>query len=157
MQYSDLSEQLKLTSSFRDAPTNPSESTNTTTTKPIDLDGNGSKSASQSAQDKWNGLSQTAKISIGGSAAGVAVIGILAFAFCCIKQRRAGRKERQLADQEYEKQTAELLNYRAEMNRSRTMGAAGAAAGGHGIGGKMKRLSQSLGMGGQSQGAYRAI
>ncbi|KAL9618207.1 MAG: hypothetical protein Q9160_007041 [Pyrenula sp. 1 TL-2023] len=90
------------------------------TKKALPLDGNQSKSSSQNAHQKWNSLSQTAKISIGASIAGVALLAAVIFAFCCIKQRRLGKKERALADAEYEKRTQELLTYRSEMQRTRT-------------------------------------
>ena len=41
----------------------------------------------------------------------LAFIGL--FAFYCIRQRRAGRLERAVADANYEKDTAELMTYRA--------------------------------------------
>ncbi|KAL9107915.1 MAG: hypothetical protein Q9227_007237 [Pyrenula ochraceoflavens] len=92
-----------------------------TTDEKLPLDGNQSKSPTQNAQQKWNGLSQTAKISIGASVAGVALIGAAVMAIYCIKQRKLGRHERHAADLEYEKRTQELLSYRAEMQRTRTM------------------------------------
>jgi hypothetical protein len=53
--------------------------------------------------------------------AGVLLLGIAIMTFCCIKQRRAGKKERMIADAEFEKGTAELLAFRAEMNRQRAL------------------------------------
>ncbi|KKY15707.1 putative cell wall glucanase [Phaeomoniella chlamydospora] len=131
---------------------------NATSSISSDLDGNNSQSTSEKAKSKWNSLSKTAKVAIGSSAAGVAVLGVIAFAFCCIKQRKAGRRERALADAEYEKQTAELLQYRSELNRQRSerltnIGnnpVVGSPASGSGVGGRMKRLSQQLGLGGGS-------
>lgn len=85
----------------------------------LKLDGaNGS--ASQSAAQKWNSLSSSAKIGIGASVAGVLVLSILIFAFCCIKQRRAGKRERMVEDAKFEKDQAELMAYRAQMSRMRS-------------------------------------
>lgn len=106
--------------------------------------------------NKWNGLSKSAKIGIGGSAIGVAALATCLLGFCCIKQRAAGRKEREAADREYEKQTAELLAWRTNMNQQRAeqmRNGQGPHMGG--IGGQMKRMSQSLGLGSPYKGDYQ--
>lgn len=91
------------------------------TKRAFDLDGNNNVSAAQSAAQRWRSLSNTAKIAIFSSVAGVLLLAFLLMVFCCIKQRRAGKRERLLADAEFEKGTAELLAFRAEMNRQRTV------------------------------------
>ena len=73
------------------------------------------ESTSQKAADKWNGLSNTGKIAVGSSFAGVLVVAVATLSFCCIKQRRVGRQERLLADAEFEKGAAELMAFRAQM------------------------------------------
>ncbi|KAF2481460.1 cell wall glucanase [Neohortaea acidophila] len=73
--------------------------------------------AIQNAEQKWNGLSTTAKIGIAAGVGGGFVIALIAFVFYCIKQRRAGRREKALADQEWEKQQSELVQYRHQMKR----------------------------------------
>ena len=74
-------------------------------------------------KQKWNSLSPTAKIAIGASVGGVALICVAVFAFCCVKQRRIGRRERELADQAFEKDAAELLVYRQAMAHEKAPGA----------------------------------
>lgn len=69
------------------------------------------KSTTEKAEEKWKGLSTGAKIGIAcGVIAGVA-IGIIAWCTFCIFQRRKGKKERQLADAEWDKDQAELQTY----------------------------------------------
>lgn len=84
-------------------------------TKAISLDGENGQSMVQ----RWHGLSQTAKIAIGASVCGALLIGVIVFAFCCIKQRRAGKHEKLLEDAKFEKDRAELMAFRAEMSRQR--------------------------------------
>jgi beta-lactamase regulating signal transducer with metallopeptidase domain len=85
------------------------------------LDGNNNVSAAESATRRWKSLSNSAKVAIFCSVAGVLLVAIAVMTFCCIRQRRAGKKERAIADAEFEKGTTELLAFRAEMNRQRTM------------------------------------
>ena len=68
-------------------------------------------------KQKWNSLSQTTKIAIEASVGGAALVALLAFAFFCVRQRRAGRREREIEDAEWEKSSAELLAYRAAMEK----------------------------------------
>ena len=68
-------------------------------------------------KQKWNSLSPTTKIAIEASVGGAALIALLAFAFFCVRQRRAGRREREIEDAEWEKSSAELLAYRAAMEK----------------------------------------
>ena len=69
----------------------------------------------QSMTQKWNGLSKTTKIAIAASVAGVVAAAIVLFFLYCFKQRRAGRREREAEDSAYDKDTAELLQYRTVM------------------------------------------
>ncbi|KIX95904.1 uncharacterized protein Z520_08159 [Fonsecaea multimorphosa CBS 102226] len=89
-------------------------------TKPIQLDGENSESSSQSVEQKWNGLPQRTKYIIIGVVCGVVALCILIFAFCCIRQRRAGKHEKLVEDAKYEKITAEVMAYRADMSRMRS-------------------------------------
>jgi hypothetical protein len=91
----------------------------------IKLDGNNSGSISQSTKQKWDSLSSTTKIAIAAAVGGVLLISVVVFAFCCIRQRRAGKRERLMEDAKFEKSTAELLAYRAQMARDRQMGVQG--------------------------------
>ena len=86
------------------------------TTKPISLDG----SNGESVVKRWMGLSQTAKIAIAASVCGTFLILIVVFVFCCIKQRRAGKREKLLEDARFEKDRSELMAFRAEMSRQRS-------------------------------------
>ncbi|KIW96642.1 uncharacterized protein Z519_02033 [Cladophialophora bantiana CBS 173.52] len=88
-------------------------------TKPIQLDGENSQSSTQSIEQKWNGLPQKTKYIIIGVVCGVIALCILIFAFCCMRQRRAGKHEKLVEDAKYEKITAEVMAYRADMSRMR--------------------------------------
>ena len=68
---------------------------------------------------KFQSLSKGAQIGIIAGAGSAAVILLGLLVFCCVKQRRSGRRERELADADYEKRTAELMSYRAEMGKQR--------------------------------------
>ena len=46
-------------------------------------------------------------------------MGILALAFCCVKQRRAGRREWAEQERQSEKEAAELLEYKRQMAQGR--------------------------------------
>lgn len=50
---------------------------------------------------------------------GVALLCIAIFAFCCFRQRRAGKHERLVEDAKYEQNAAEVFAYRADMTRMR--------------------------------------
>jgi hypothetical protein len=87
------------------------------TTKHITLDGNNDPSTAQTIKQKWNSLSHGAQIAIVASAAGAALLAVVAFAFFCVRQRRAGRRERELEDAAWQKNSAELMAYRAAMEK----------------------------------------
>ncbi|KAF2493907.1 extracellular cell wall glucanase Crf1 [Lophium mytilinum] len=64
---------------------------------------------------RWKALSKTTQIAIAASAAGAAVLCLLAILFCCIKQRRAGRREYAELEAQREKEAAELVEYKTKM------------------------------------------
>ena len=66
---------------------------------------------------KWNSLSHTTQVGIAAGIAGALLIGLSAFIFFCIRQRRAGRHEKALEDAEWEKNNAELMAYRSAMEK----------------------------------------
>lgn len=63
----------------------------------------------------FNALPKGAQIGIVAGVIGLVAVLFLLLVFCCIKQRRAGRAEKKLADAEYEKGAAELMDYRRMM------------------------------------------
>lgn len=90
--------------------------------KAIHLDGNNGGTLTQTTSQKWNALSKTTKIAIVAAVGAVLLISLAIFTFCCIKQRRAGKRERLMEDAKFEKSTAELLAWKAQMARDRQMG-----------------------------------
>ena len=85
------------------------------------LDGNNRKGMRETAGKEWQGLSKNAQIGIACGVVSALAIGAAITTFCCIKQRRAGRRERALEDAKFEKGTSELLEFRAEMKRQQTI------------------------------------
>jgi len=75
--------------------------------------------SSASLTQQFDSLSQTAKIAIGASVGGAFLIALLLLTFCCVKQRRAGRQERLVADTEFQKQEAELMAWRRQQQQQR--------------------------------------
>jgi hypothetical protein len=82
----------------------------------------------QGVKGHWDALPKAAQIAIIGSALGTGALLLLLLTFCCIKQRRAGRREKAIADAEFEKGEAELMEFRRQnsangyMMRSATFG-----------------------------------
>lgn len=66
-------------------------------------------------KQRWSELSAAAKIGIYASICAFIAITLGLWALCCIKGRRAGKREGAIADAEFEKDTAELMAYRAKM------------------------------------------
>ncbi|KAI4122098.1 MAG: hypothetical protein LQ338_006000 [Usnochroma carphineum] len=67
------------------------------------------------ASQRWNKLSPAGKIGVG-SAVGASSLALVALAaLYCIRQRKAGRKERAMADADFERETAQLMAYRQRM------------------------------------------
>ncbi|KAL6720314.1 hypothetical protein ACLMJK_002235 [Lecanora helva] len=77
-----------------------------------------SKPPPKSLKQEWSGLSSGAKIAIAAGIGAFIAFILGAWVFCCFKQRRAGKKEGALVDAAYEKDTAELMAYRAEMGKT---------------------------------------
>lgn len=75
------------------------------------------KSTAEELQHKWDGLSTGGKIGVACGVLGVFAIGLIVFSFYFIKQRRAGKAEKALADQAWDAQQAELNEYRMRMKR----------------------------------------
>ncbi|KAF1983734.1 glycoside hydrolase family 16 protein [Aulographum hederae CBS 113979] len=80
----------------------------------------------------WNNLPKGAQIGIIAGVLAVVAILLVLLTFCCIRQRRAGRAERAIADAEFEKDAQELQQYRAQNKAA--MGVFGVGA--HGQGGR---------------------
>ena len=66
--------------------------------------------------NRWEALPQAAKIGIIAGSAGVFVVLLLLMGFCCIKQRRAGRKEHAALLAQEQKDQAELQEYKRQMD-----------------------------------------
>ena len=66
---------------------------------------------------RFNDLSHGAKIGIFSTVVAAIAVCVGMWVFCCVKQRRAGKAERKLADALFEKDTAELMAYRAQMGK----------------------------------------
>lgn len=64
-------------------------------------------------KERWQGLSPTAKVAIYASVGAFVAIVLGLWALCCIKFRRAGKKEGMEAQKALEKDTQELMAYRA--------------------------------------------
>ncbi|KAF1815148.1 cell wall glucanase [Eremomyces bilateralis CBS 781.70] len=64
---------------------------------------------------RWNALPKTTRIAIIASSLGGLALVLLAMTWCCIRQRRAGKKERIIADAEFAKGENELMDYRRHM------------------------------------------
>jgi len=66
-------------------------------------------------RNRWAALPQGAKIGIIAGSLGLFALLLCIMAFCCIKQRRAGRKEHAALMAEEEKEAAELQEYKRQM------------------------------------------
>lgn len=66
-------------------------------------------------RNRWQALPQGAKIGIIAGSLGVFAVICLLIAFCCIKQRRAGRKEHAALLAQEQKEAAELQEYKLQM------------------------------------------
>jgi hypothetical protein len=63
----------------------------------------------------WEALSRTARIAIIACSIGGLILLIVGLTWCCISQGIKGRKEKALADAEYEKEQQEFDFYRLQM------------------------------------------
>lgn len=70
----------------------------------------------EGVQENFDSLSPTAKIAIISVVCGVVAIGAAVIAFCCYKQRRAGRREQQQVQDELEHENNEMATYRQMMS-----------------------------------------
>ncbi|EEH50785.2 uncharacterized protein PADG_06864 [Paracoccidioides brasiliensis Pb18] len=68
----------------------------------------------KSMSQKWRRLPSGAKIAIYASAGGVALIGLLVLILCCIKQRRAGRREHILQESKFTTQQNEVITLQSQ-------------------------------------------
>lgn len=73
------------------------------------------KPPAPSAAERWQRLSPVAKIVV--IVAPLAILAVLTVigCFCCVKQRRLGRRERAMEDAAWDKQHAEMMAYRRQM------------------------------------------
>jgi len=74
-------------------------------------------STTQKAEQKWTGLSDTAKIAIGASIGGTVLLVAIIYTFVCITQRKKGRAECEIADKEWNAHQEEMAAYREKMAR----------------------------------------
>lgn len=70
-------------------------------------------------KNRWNALGKGAQIAIIASVGGFVAILACVILFCCIKQRRAGRREADALLAEEQKEAAELLEYKNQMKSGR--------------------------------------
>jgi hypothetical protein len=66
-------------------------------------------------QNRWKALPQGAKVGIIAGSLGVLAVLLCLMAFCCFKQRRAGRKEHAALLAAEQKEAAEMLTYKQQM------------------------------------------
>jgi len=66
-------------------------------------------------RNRWAALPQGAKIGIIAGSLGLFAVILLLIAFCCVKQRRAGRKEHAALLAQEQKEAAELQEYKVQM------------------------------------------
>jgi len=71
--------------------------------------------SAQMAAQRWNNLSQGAKIGIAVGVLSVVLGALGIFLYYCMGQRKQGRAERAIADREWQQHTDELNNYRQMM------------------------------------------
>jgi hypothetical protein len=77
-------------------------------------------------RNRWAALPQGAKIGIIAGSLGLFAVLLLLMGFCCIKQRRAGRKEHAALLAEEQKEAAELQEYKRQMQNGKfAMGGGG--------------------------------
>ncbi|KAF1955300.1 hypothetical protein CC80DRAFT_474699 [Byssothecium circinans] len=68
--------------------------------------------------NRWKALSTTTKIAILSSVAGVVVLAIIILAFCCIKQKRAGRKEYAAFQAQQNQEAADFMHHKQQWQTS---------------------------------------
>ncbi|KAK2757139.1 hypothetical protein FQN53_008506 [Emmonsiellopsis sp. PD_33] len=73
----------------------------------------------KSIAQKWRELPQTTKIAIIASAGGVVAIALVILAFCCIKQRRAGRKEHNIEESRFTTEQNDMITMQSQWKSQR--------------------------------------
>lgn len=66
-------------------------------------------------RNRWAALPQGAKIGIIAGSLGLFAVIVLLMAFCCIKQRRQGKREHAALLAQEQKEAAELQEYKVQM------------------------------------------
>ena len=74
----------------------------------------------KSLKQRWSDLPTGAKIAVYASICAFIALVLGSWVFCCVKHRRAGKREGASENAAFEKDTAELMAYRMEMARSRS-------------------------------------
>lgn len=69
-------------------------------------------------KNRWESLSKTAKIAIIASICGAVALIAAIILFCCIKQRRAGRKEYLAYQAGVDKEASELIQHKQDWQSS---------------------------------------
>lgn len=89
--------------------------------KALNDEDSGNSTASQSLNvvhlslaQKWNQLPTAAKIGIYAGAGGAVAIGLMVLLFCCIRQRRIGRREFNVQNNQFLAERTEMMNMQAE-------------------------------------------
>ncbi|KAG5300776.1 extracellular cell wall glucanase Crf1 [Histoplasma ohiense] len=71
----------------------------------------------KSLSQKWRELPQGAKIAVYSSAGGVALVGLLVLLFCCVKQRRAGRREFALQESKFTTEQNDMITMQTQWKK----------------------------------------
>lgn len=66
--------------------------------------------------EKFDGLSTGAKIGIACGAGGAVLLLAVIGTICCVRTRKAGRRERDVADADWDRSNSEMLAYRSQMS-----------------------------------------
>ncbi|MCJ1309359.1 hypothetical protein MMC25_003018 [Agyrium rufum] len=111
-----------------------------------------SKGTIQTATQRFNAYPTSTKIAIFASAGGALALVLVLITWCCVRQRRAGRREREIADAEWEKAHAEVLSHRAMQGQQgqgqAQMGQMGPGVGYRGIQSSVAFVGKGSGNGG---------
>jgi hypothetical protein len=67
-----------------------------------------------SLSQRWNNLSSGARIGIIVAASSVVGISALAFLFCCVRQRRLGKREWNAQNNQWTQERTDMMNMQAE-------------------------------------------
>jgi hypothetical protein len=72
---------------------------------------------SQTIGEKWAALPQSAKAGVYAGAAGALGLLLVIMVFCCIKQRRDGRKEQSIHEAKLHQERTEMMHMQAEWRK----------------------------------------